>query len=122
MKLVVLNLRGLGAGHAGPYGNRWVDTPSLNALAAQAVVFDWHLSAHPAFAHRVWRTGRHFFAGPASDDDGAAADLIVLLAGAGVATELLLDDSRPTPAGFDLGWAEVRRAAGLRAAVAAGRE
>src|SRR5262245_15486278 len=119
MKLCVLNLRGLGAGHAGPYGNRWIDTPSLNALAAQATLFDWHLSAHPAFARHVWRTGRHCFAGPT---ENGTPDLIALLREAGVATELLLDDSRPSPAAWEAGWGEVRRATGLSATIAAARE
>ena len=35
MKLCVIVARGLGAGHTGPYGNRWVSTPSLNALALE---------------------------------------------------------------------------------------
>src|SRR5690349_24244699 len=123
MKLCVLNLRGLGAGHTGPYGNRWIDTPSLNALAAQSVLFDWHLSAHPHFARWVWRTGCHCFAPPGSapGTDGWP-DLIALLNGAGAATELLIDESRTSPPGFDDGWADVRRGAGLAATVTAGRD
>jgi arylsulfatase A-like enzyme len=122
MKLCVLNLRGLGAGHAGPYGNRWIDTPSLDALAAQSILFDWHLSAHPHFSRWVWRTGCHCFAPPASAPGADGwPDLIALLNGAGIATELLIDDSRPSPAGLE-GWSEVRRTTGLAATVAAGRD
>lgn len=123
MKLCVLNLRGLGAAHTGPYGNRWIDTPSLNALAAQSILIERHLSAHPAFAHWVWRTGCHSFAPPAArpGTDGWP-DLIALLGGAGVATELLLDDSRPTPGDFEIGWGQVCRAGGLGATAALGRE
>lgn len=111
MKLCVLALRGLGAGHTGPYGNRWIDTPSLNALAAQSTVFDWHLSAHPHLARRVWRTGRHHFAPPAD-----APDLLALLRQAGVFAELLLG-ADPAPDDFAEGWDAVRRDG-----LAAGRE
>lgn len=122
MKLCVLNLRGLGVGHAGPYGNRWIDTPSLNALAAQSVLFDWHLSAHPHFARWVWRTGCHCFAPPTSAPGADGwPDLIALLNGAGVATELLIN-GRPSPPGFEEGWTDVRRAVGLAATVGAGRD
>ena len=47
MKLLLIDIRGLQAEAIGPYGNRWVETFTLNALAAQGVVFDRHLSVHP---------------------------------------------------------------------------
>ena len=40
-------------------------------------------------------------------------DLIAALRRCGVITELLTDDSRPSPADFENGWKEVRRAGGL---------
>ena len=61
MKLLVLIVRGLQAAATGPYGNRWNDTFTLDALAAQGVTYDWHFAAHPEpeAARRVWRTGRY---------------------------------------------------------------
>ncbi len=38
--LIVINLDGLGARYLGPYGNTWVDTPAINHLAAQSVMFE----------------------------------------------------------------------------------
>lgn len=122
MKLCVLILRGLDASHLGPYGNRWVDTPALNALASQGVVFETHLAAHPDpdSTRRCWRTGRHQFPMPQPADAAPAADLLDALRGAGVATRLLLDESRPSPPAFAEGWDSVQRTDGLEATVAAG--
>ena len=47
MGAVVFILRGCPAGWLGAYGNEWVGTPNLDRLAAEAVVFDRHLSDHP---------------------------------------------------------------------------
>src|SRR5438067_2137488 len=47
MRAVVFNLSGCPAGWLGAYGNEWVGTPNLDRLAAEAVVFDRHLSDHP---------------------------------------------------------------------------
>ncbi len=38
--LIVLTVDGLSARSLGPYGNTWVDTPSINALAAQGVLLE----------------------------------------------------------------------------------
>src|SRR5215208_1260352 len=90
MKLLVLVLRGLQTAIRGPYGNRWVDTPNFDILAASGVVFDWHFSAHPDDAHRVWRDGRH----------AAGPDLFDALRSAGVPVRIIFDESRGTPAGW----------------------
>ena len=38
--------------HVGAYGNRWIHTPSIDALAADAVRFDSHYSAgFPTMPH-----------------------------------------------------------------------
>ena len=38
--------------HVGAYGNRWIHTPSIDALAASSVRFDSHYSAgFPYYAH-----------------------------------------------------------------------
>ena len=108
MKLLLIDVRGLQAEATGPYGNRWIETFTLNALAAQGVVFDRHLSVHPEVggSHAAWRSGRYQFTpsvGP--------TDLLALLRGRGVPTYLILDTSRPTPPEFAAGWDQVRQCA-----------
>jgi hypothetical protein len=120
MKLCVIVARGLGAAHTGPYGNRWIDTPALNALAAESLVFDVHLAAHPdaGSTRSAWRTGRHVFVPPAAD----APDLLAVLHQGGVHTTLVVDTTRPTIEPFTAGWDEVRRVEGLAAVVEQGRQ
>jgi len=47
MKLLAVVARGLRADMLGPYGNRWIDTPNLDILAAGGAVFDRHFAASP---------------------------------------------------------------------------
>lgn len=122
MKLLVIVVRGLQAAAGGPFGNRWIETYTQDALAAQGVVFDTHLAVHPdpETARRVWRSGCHAFPGmPAADP---APDLLATLRDRAVHTRLILDESRPTPAGWDVGWDEVRREADSAAALVAAHE
>lgn len=108
MKLLLIDVRGLQAEAIGPYGNRWVETFTLNALAAQGVVFDRHLSVHPETgrAHAAWRSGRYQFT-PST----GPIDLLALVRGRGVRTYLLVDTSRPAPEEFSVGWDQVRECA-----------
>ena len=48
MNVVVVAAHGLNCHWLGPYGNEWVTTPSLDALAAEATVFDRHFAATPS--------------------------------------------------------------------------
>src|SRR4051794_1890270 len=98
MKLLVVVPRGLQAAMLGPYGNRWIDTPNFDILAAAGVVFDWHFSCHPSAAHAVWRSGRHQFR-PA-----ASPDLLAVLKEKGVQARLVHDSTRPFPAEHLQGW------------------
>src|ERR671912_921502 len=50
MNVLVLAAHGLNCRWLGPYGNEWVSTPALDALACQAVVFDHHFADDPAAA------------------------------------------------------------------------
>lgn len=52
-------LRGCPTGWLGAYGNEWVATPNLDRLAAEAVVFDRHVSDRPdpATACAAWLGG-----------------------------------------------------------------
>jgi arylsulfatase A-like enzyme len=106
MKVLVLVARGLQARAIGCYGNTWIDTPALDALAAEGVVFDWHF-ADSADARHAWRSGRYRLPTPDAPPSGDAPDLLNLLGQQGVFTCLLVDDSHPTPPDFDAGWGEV---------------
>jgi arylsulfatase A-like enzyme len=47
MKILVLELVGCHLGYLGCYGNEWVATPNLDALAAEGIVFDQHFAESP---------------------------------------------------------------------------
>lgn len=111
MKALVLVVSGLQLDYVGCWGNSWIATPALDRLAAEGVVFDQHFADQPdaVGARRAWRTGRYhlppFDAGPV--EPAAEADLLALLRGAGVATELLRDGRHPLPDEFAVGWGSV---------------
>ena len=42
MNVIVIACNGLHLGFLGPYGNGWIETPNLDRLAAEGVVFDHH--------------------------------------------------------------------------------
>ena len=119
MKLLLIDVRGLQAEAIGPYGNRWIETSTLNALAAQGVVFDRHLSIHPlpGCAHAVWRSGRYQFS-----SQNVSSDLLALVRSRGVRTHLLIDSSRPWPAEFAAGWDQVRECTDTPAVLESARE
>jgi arylsulfatase A-like enzyme len=112
MKIVVINARGLHLGYVGGYGNEWVETPALDRLAAEGVVFDGHFADRPdgAGAVRGWLSGRYHFPGPDGDAPPAdpANDLLRMLRQHGVAASLVADGSRPAPAEFAAGWDNAR--------------
>jgi arylsulfatase A-like enzyme len=73
MKALVIEVPGLHLGYLGCYGNDWIDTPHLDRLAAEGVVFDRHFADCPnALAPGRW-TGHYRFPlpddPPPSDDD-----------------------------------------------------
>lgn len=112
MKAIVLIARGLQAGALGCYGNSWIFTPALDALAAEGIVFDQHFAdnADPAGARRAWRSGRYRFP-PAAQTTQAdtAPDLPASLRQQKIHTCLILDDSCISPAEFTDGWDAVER-------------
>ncbi len=59
MKFLLIAVHGLNAHWPGPYGNEWVNTPQLDALAAASFVFDHHFCTRPTPAgfRESWRTG-----------------------------------------------------------------
>ncbi|MFO0880666.1 MAG: sulfatase-like hydrolase/transferase [Gemmataceae bacterium] len=125
MKLVVILIRGLQAGITGPYGNRWVETFSLNTLAVHGVVFDAFHAVHPApeLSRQVFRSGcYHFPLSPGAPAFmGPYPDLLQSLHQQGVATHLIVDGSRSTFPGFQQGWQRVVEVPDSDAAVDAGR-
>lgn len=117
MKALVIVARGFPLSLAGCYGNPWVATPHLDKLASEAVVFDQHFADHPsaAGARRGWRSGCHAFPPPdPSALPGASSDLLDLLRAASIATNLIVDVSRPAPADFADGWDQVQEITGKK--------
>jgi arylsulfatase A-like enzyme len=104
MRAVVLTLRGLHLGYIGCYGNAWVDTPALDQLAAEGVVFDQHFADCPdgTAAVRAWRSGQYHLSG-ASASPGAE-DLLAVLHRGEVFSWLIHDACLPLPADFSGGW------------------
>lgn len=106
--------RGLQVGALGCYGNPWVDTPALNQLAAEGIVFDEHFADHadPAGVRRAWRSGCYHLPGEeATPHDRESPDLLAALRQQGIYTCLIVDDSRPSAKAFAEGWDEVVRVA-----------
>jgi arylsulfatase A-like enzyme len=64
MNVIVVVCNSLHLGFLGAYGNAWIETPNLDKLAAEGVVFDHHfpenLTTLPT--RRSWWTGRYGFA------------------------------------------------------------
>jgi len=64
MNVVVIVCNSLHLGFVGAYGNAWIETPNLDRLAAEGIVFDHHypenLTTLPT--RRSWWTGRFGFA------------------------------------------------------------
>jgi arylsulfatase A-like enzyme len=66
MNVIVVVCNSLHLGFLGAYGNAWIETPNLDRLAAEGVVFDHHfpenLTTLPT--RRSWWTGRFGFPNP----------------------------------------------------------
>jgi arylsulfatase A-like enzyme len=64
MNVIVVVCNSLHLGFLGMYGNAWIETPNLDRLAAEGIVFDYHfpenLTTLPT--RRSWWTGRYGFA------------------------------------------------------------
>src|SRR6516162_1029972 len=92
MKVLVVVARGLQAGALSCYGNAWIESPNLDFLASEGVVFDQHFAdAVDADAvHRTWRTGRYHVPTSSVTD---TADLIAALRARDIFTCLVRDTS-----------------------------
>ena len=64
MNVIVVVCNSVHLGFLGAYGNAWIETPNLDRLAAEGIVFDHHfpenLTTLPT--RRSWWTGRYGFA------------------------------------------------------------
>ncbi len=91
-RAVVLTIDGLGASYLGPYGNTWIETPALNRLAAESILYEFALtdSPQPARAFRAYWTGLHALADP----HAVAPSLMEQAAGQGLPAVLLSDDAQ----------------------------
>src|SRR5260370_31706046 len=106
MKALVLVASGFHLGYIGCYGNEWVQTPNLDRLAAEGIVFDQHYADQPdaAGAQRAWQTGCYRFPSATTEEKSAfpePASLFPLLAEEGIGTSLVSDNgiqSLPTAA------------------------
>jgi arylsulfatase A-like enzyme len=114
MNVLVVVCNSLHLGFLGPYGNGWIETPNLDRLAAEGVVFDHHfpenLTTIPT--RRSWWTGRYGFADPEQGWTPLRPDepiLPDLLWDRGVRTALISDVPmlRDRSYGFGRGFDEV---------------
>jgi arylsulfatase A-like enzyme len=115
MNVVVVVCNSLHLGFLGPYGNAWIETPHLDRLAAEGVVFDHHfpenLTTLPT--RRSWWTGRYGFPDPELGWTPLRLDepiLPDLLWDKGVQTALISDVPllRDAGQGYGRGFDEVR--------------
>lgn len=104
MNALCILIDGWHAGFLGPYGNSWIETPALNRLAAESLVFDCALAQSPRLDDlyaACWQ-GWHALCPPPPAD---RPTLGRLLAAAGVELEWLTDEPRLAdhPAARELG-------------------
>jgi arylsulfatase A-like enzyme len=95
MKCLLLSIRGLRPDCLGCYGNDWIDTPHLDRLAAESVVFDQHFAAAPdeVSACRAWC---------------GEGNVLRLLSAAGVETAYVGDGDHPPPEFFSVEFQKAR--------------
>jgi arylsulfatase A-like enzyme len=114
MNVLVIACNGLHLGFLGPYGNGWIETPNLDRLAAEGVVFDQHFAENLTTipTRRSWWTGRYGFPDPDQGWTPLRAEEVILpdlLYEAGVRTALISDNPilRQSGQGFGRGFDEV---------------
>jgi arylsulfatase A-like enzyme len=110
--VLVVVARGLQLGAIGCYGNGWIDTPALDRLASEGVVFDQHFAdaASPEGARAAWRSGLYNLPATAAPPGKETHDLLERLTVHGVPCCLITDARRPLPPSFVHGWSEVHLA------------
>src|SRR5271165_5925073 len=108
MNVIVVVCNSLHLGFLGAYGNAWIETPNLDRLASEGIVFDHHfpenLTTLPT--RRSWWTGRYGFADadqgwtPLRPEERILPDI---LWNQGVATAIISDVPHLREAGFGFG-------------------
>ncbi len=80
MNVIVIACNALHLGFLGTYGNSWIETPHLDRLAAEGVVFDHHFAENLTTlpTRRSWWTGRYGFADPDSGWTPLRPDEVIL--------------------------------------------
>ena len=108
MNVIVVVCNSLHLGFLGAYGNAWIETPHLDRLAAEGVVFDHHfpenLTTLPT--RRSWWTGRYGFPDPEQGWTPLRPDEVILpdlLWDQGVRTALISDVPLLREAGLGYG-------------------
>lgn len=107
MHAVVVSFDHLHLGMLGCYGNDWIETPHLDRLATESVVFDQHFGENldRDGAEPGWWTGRIHPSSESGDQPLRRTWLADLLRSGGVHTRLLLEsdagDSSVVAPGFD---------------------
>jgi arylsulfatase A-like enzyme len=112
MKVLVIAANGLNLGYLGCYGNEWVQTPNLDRLAAEGVVFDSHFADNPdaSAARRTWLTGIYQIPFPGERETSQLSqNLVGLLTAQGLTTALLLDNDSSMHGDFAESWQHVVR-------------
>jgi hypothetical protein len=105
MKCLVIVLDSCQPAYVGCYGNDWLATPTLDQLAAEAVVFDQHFAAEPTppATRWNWLTGRY----AAADRTLALYRFPELLWERGVQTAVIADERSPSLGRLGaVGWEE----------------
>ena len=114
MNVIVVVCNSLHLGFIGAYGNGWIETPHLDRLAAEGVVFDHHfpenLTTIPT--RRSWWTGRYGFTDPEQGWTPLRIDEVILpdlLFSQGVRSALISDVPflRDSTHGFGRGFDDV---------------
>jgi arylsulfatase A-like enzyme len=92
MNAICLAIDRLHVGYLGAFGNTWIQTPALDRLASESVVFDqFHLDSPrlESLCRSCWQ-GLHALA--PGESAGGPATLAKLLEGSGIHTALVTDD------------------------------
>ena len=93
MNAIVLAVDRLHQGYVGAYGNSWIETPAIDRLASESLVFDHCLADAPQLdrlCRSYWHGLHAMCTRPAAEEDRPT--LPTLLRAAGVASTLLTDE------------------------------
>lgn len=114
MNVLVIACNGVHLGFLGPYGNGWIETPNVDRLASEGVVFDHHYAENLTTlpTRRSWWTGRYGFPNPELGWTALRPDERILpdvLCDQGIDTALISDVPflREVGQGFGRGFDEV---------------